>query len=206
MKKVIAVIDYGMGNLLSVSKALALMHKDVIVTDNRIKIMDASAIVLPGVGAFNDAMRNLARLKLVKPVQDAVASGKPYLGICLGLQLLFTKSRENGIWEGLNIIKGEVLCFPKKAGLKVPQIGWNSIKKAKKCALFTGVKDNSFVYFVHSYYGEPEDKSLISAYTVYGKKFASAVNRDNINAVQFHPEKSQKTGLTILGNFVKMIK
>jgi len=206
VKKYIAVVDYGMGNLLSAGKALLSVGGNAVVTGNRKLIEGASAVVLPGVGAFNDAMKNLDKLKLVKPLREAAAAGKPFLGICIGLQLLFTESEENGVWPGLNIIPGRVVRFPKKKGLKIPQIGWNNVHKKITCALFKGVKDDSFFYFVHSYYGVPDKKGDIAATTNYGINFASAVNRDNVFAVQFHPEKSQKAGLTILSNFVKMVK
>ncbi len=206
MKKYIAVVDFGMGNLLSASKALDSAGGNAIVTDSRKIIEGASAVVLPGVGAFSDAMKNLNNLRLVEPLRKAAASGKPFLGICIGLQLLYTKSEENGAWDGLDIIPGTVVRFPKRKGLKVPQIGWNNVYRTKPCALFKGVKDGSFFYFVHSYYGIPEKRIDIAATTEYGVKFASSVCRDNVLGVQFHPEKSQKAGLTILSNFVKMVK
>jgi len=205
MKKYIAVVDYGMGNLMSVSKALEQVYNNVVVTESANKIKNASAVVLPGVGAFCDAFCNLDKRKLIKPVIDSVASGKPYLGICLGLQLLFTESEENGKWPGMGIIEGKVKRFPKTLKLKVPQIGWNRINFKKNEELFSGVKNGAFVYFVHSYYGMPTNKDDIAAFTEYGIKFPSAISRGNIIATQFHPEKSQNTGLRILKNFVKRV-
>jgi len=206
VKKYIAVVDFGMVNLLSSSKALDSVGGNAVVTESRRLIEDASAVVLPGVGAFSDAMKNLKKLRLVDTLRAAAASGKPFLGICIGLQLLYSKSEENGSWEGLDIIPGRVVRFPEEKGLKVPQIGWNNVYKTKPCPLFNGVKDGSFFYFVHSYYGIPDKRGDIAATTEYGVKFASAIGRDNVSAVQFHPEKSQKAGLTILSNFVKMVK
>ena len=206
MNKYIAVVDFGMGNLHSAGKALVSAGGNVVVTGSRKIIESASAVVLPGVGAFNDGMKNLGKLKLVKTLQNSAASGKPFLGICIGLQLLYSESEENGLWNGLDIIPGRVVRFPEKKGLKIPQIGWNNVYKTKPCALFKGIKEGSFFYFVHSYYGIPANKNDIAARTYHGVKFASAVCRDNIFAVQFHPEKSQKAGLTIFSNFVKMVK
>jgi len=205
-KKYIAVVDYGMGNLMSVSKALASVYPDVRVTANKAVINSADAVVLPGVGAFEDAVKNLNKRGISRTIKSNIASGKPFLGICLGLQLLFTKSVENGNWEGFDVIKGTVKKFSNKIDLKVPQIGWNKIFIKEKSPLLKGVKDGSFVYFVHSYYGVPENKDLVCTETVYGVKFASSVCFDNVFASQFHPEKSQRVGLKILSNFVESIK
>lgn len=205
-KKYIAVVDYGMGNLMSVSKAFASVFPDVRVTDNKRVIDSADAVVLPGVGAFDDAIKNLDRRGLSKPIKANIACGKPFFGICLGLQLLFSKSEENGNFRGFDVIKGTVRKFPKKVKLKVPQIGWNKIFIKQETPVLQGVKDGSFVYFVHSYCGEPEDKSIICTETVYGTNFASSVCFDNVFASQFHPEKSQRVGLRILNNFTGLIK
>ncbi|MFH1074277.1 MAG: imidazole glycerol phosphate synthase subunit HisH [Candidatus Firestonebacteria bacterium] len=205
-KKYIAVVDYGMGNLMSVSKALAVVCPDVRVTASKSVINSADAVVLPGVGAFEDAVKRLNKNGLSKIIKTNISSGKPFFGICLGLHLLFTKSYENGCWEGFDVIKGSVKKFPKNVELKVPQIGWNKIFIKQKSPLLKRVKDGSFVYFVHSYYGVPEDKSIVCTETVYGVKFASSVCFDNVFASQFHPEKSQGTGLNILANFMELIK
>jgi glutamine amidotransferase len=202
----IVVVDYGMGNLMSVSKAFSIFNKDVCVTHSKLKILNADAIVLPGVGAFGDAIRNIEKLGLIKPIVSSINSGKPFFGICLGLQLLFSKSEEGGIWHGLDIIKGVVKKFPSKINLKIPHIGWNKINIKMKNLIFNNVPNNSFVYFVHSYYCEPQDKDVISSETYYGVKFTSSILKDNIFATQFHPEKSQKVGLTIIRNFINMIK
>ena len=203
--KYIAVVDYGMGNLMSVSKALAGLYDNVCVTNSKNKIDNASAVVLPGVGAFGDAIKNLNKLKLVNTVVNSINSGKPFLGICLGLQLLFTKSVEEGNWQGLNLVKGVVKKFPLSSGLKIPHMGWNRIIIRDKRGIFENVPDRSFVYFVHSYYGVPGEKGIAASETDYGIRFVSSIARDNIFACQFHPEKSQKIGLTILKNFVRTI-
>jgi len=205
-KKYIAVVDYGMGNLMSVSKALASVYPDVRVTASKSIINNADAIVLPGVGAFEDAVKHLNKQGISKVIKENITAGKPFLGICLGLQLLFTKSEENGCFEGFDVIKGTVKKFPAKINLKVPQIGWNKIFIKQKSPMMKGLKEGSFVYFVHSYFGVPEDKNLVCTETVYGVKFASSVCFDNVFASQFHPEKSQKVGLKILKNFVELTK
>ncbi|OGF46509.1 MAG: imidazole glycerol phosphate synthase, glutamine amidotransferase subunit [Candidatus Firestonebacteria bacterium RIFOXYA2_FULL_40_8] len=195
-----------MGNLMSVSKALASVYPDVRVTSSKSVINSADAVVLPGVGAFEDAVKHLNKKGISRIIKSNIDSGKPFLGICLGLQLLFTRSEENGTFEGFDVIKGTVKKFPAKIKLKVPQIGWNKIFIKQKSPMLKGIKDGSFVYFVHSYYGVPEDKSIISTETVYGVKFASSVCFDNVFASQFHPEKSQRVGLKILENFVELTK
>lgn len=200
----IAVIDYGMGNLGSVSKALEYLGGDVVVTQNSSDLKSADKIVLPGVGAFRDAMDSLDRLNLISPIKEAIAAKKVYLGICLGLELLFEKSEEGGGPEGLGILKGDVVRF-KGAGLKVPQIGWNQLKLTNDgCPLLQGIDSNAFFYFVHSYYVRPKDTSVIAARTEYGGEFASMVWKENIYAVQFHPEKSQQAGLKFLENFLRL--
>jgi len=210
----IAIIDYGMGNLKSVSKAFETIGKKVEVTNNPKVIKKAEAIILPGVGAFGRGMDNLKKLKLIPLIYEVVKEDKPILGICLGLQLLFTKSYEHGIHKGLDIIKGEVKRFK---GVKIPHMGWNQVKIRKpetsaegrsaygrrnqKPELFKDIPDNSYFYFVHSYYVVPDDKRIISATTGYGQEFASAIVKDKIFGVQFHPEKSGESGLKFLENF-----
>lgn len=197
----IAIIDYDMGNVRSVSKAFERVGSQAIVTRDPRAIMDASHIVLPGVGAFKDCMRNLEEYGLIEPIQRSVEKGKPFLGICLGLQLLFEESEEFGVHKGLGVIKGRVVRFNDTPGLKVPHMGWNEIKKAKKSALLEGIKDNEFFYFVHSYYAVPADRSVDLTTTSYGIEFTSSVEAGNVMACQFHPEKSQKAGLRVLKNF-----
>jgi len=200
----IAVIDYGMGNLKSVSKALEAVGAAVNVTSRPEEIETASAIVLPGVGAFSRAMKNLEKLGVLPAILKGIGEGKPYLGICLGLQLLFTESEEHGIHKGLDVIKGKVKRFGP--GLKIPHMGWNTVRikdKGLGIKLFNSIPEDAYFYFVHTYYGEPEDKSVIAATTEYGREFASAVNKDNVWGVQFHPEKSSNMGLKILENFCR---
>lgn len=220
----IAVIDYGMGNLGSVSKALEYLGGDVLVTQNGSDLEKAEKIVLPGVGAFRDAMDALSRLNLIAPLRKELKQSKKiYLGICLGLELLFDRSEEGGGYEGLGILKGDVIKF-RGAGLKVPQIGWNQAKITNDdCPVFKGIDSNTFFYFVHSYYVRPKDSDIIAAVTEYGREFipleisrkltgeaksltgfTSMVWKDNIYAVQFHPEKSQKVGLRFLENFMRL--
>ncbi len=200
----IAVIDYGMGNLGSVSKALKTLGAKVKVTDKGSDLKKAAKIVLPGVGAFKDAMDAITRLGLSEALKEAILAKKPYLGICLGLELLFEDSEEGGKNKGLDILKGAVVRF-KDPLLKVPHIGWNQVGEAKlTCPLFKGIDDGSFFYFVHSYYVIPKEKDVVAATTDYGGKFTSMVWRDNIYAVQFHPEKSQENGIRFLENFIKL--
>ncbi|HUI68040.1 MAG TPA: imidazole glycerol phosphate synthase subunit HisH [Nitrospirota bacterium] len=199
----IAIIDYGMGNLRSVQKGFERMGHEVVVTNDAKTIMDASKVVLPGVGAFPDCMRNLEEYGLIDAVHRTIRSGKPFLGICLGLQLLFTESEEFGLSKGLDIIKGRVIRFkgPEFADLKIPHMGWNSISIKRQVPALQDVPDNSHVYFVHSFHVVPEDKSVIATTTPYGIEFVSSIWKDNIFAVQFHPEKSQSLGLSILKRF-----
>ncbi len=202
----IAVIDYGMGNLRSVSKALEFVGADVKVTDKPGEIKDASGIVLPGVGAFKDAVRNLNERGLWNPVIDDVLKGKPFLGICLGLHLLFEKGFEFGETEGLGLIKGNVVKFQLPFKYKIPHMGWNQINIRKNIEFVADVRDGEFFYFVHSYYVQPKDEDVVLTTTDYGTEFVSSVAKDNIVATQFHPEKSQKAGLKLLENFVKMVE
>lgn len=195
----IAVIDYGMGNLKSVQKGFEKVGFDAVVSSEQEVIENASHLVLPGVGAFKDCMHNLEEKGLVEPVLKGIEKGKPFLGICLGLQLLFEKSEEFGAHKGLGLIKGKVARFPKSE-LKVPHMGWNSIKKKSDTPLLKQIDDNSYFYFVHSYYVIPED-NVTATSTEYGFEFTSSIIKDNIFACQFHPEKSQKDGLKILKAF-----
>lgn len=197
----IAIIDYGMGNLFSVEKAFVKLGADVAVTSDAKVIAKADKAVLPGVGAFGDCMKNLEAYGLVETIQGFAASGKPFLGICLGLQLLFEESEEAAGSKGLGIFKGKVkkIFAP---GLKVPHMGWNSLDFGAKSPLFSGFSENPYVYFVHSYQAVPEDSRLVTAYCEYGGKVTAAVGCGNVQAVQFHPEKSSGAGLSILRNFV----
>ena len=202
----IAVIDYKRGNLRSVQKALERMGGDAVITSDPALIKEADAVVLPGVGAFGDCLRNLEELGLVNPVLDAITSNKPFLGICLGLQLLFQESEEFGKTLGLGVIKGRVVKFENMNGLKIPHMGWNSIKKVSHSPLLNEVENGSYFYFVHSYYVVPEDKNLIATKTSYGPvEFTSMIQRNNLWATQFHPEKSQKVGLRVFKNFINMV-
>ncbi|MEW6009580.1 MAG: imidazole glycerol phosphate synthase subunit HisH [Candidatus Omnitrophota bacterium] len=199
----IVVVDYMMGNLRSVLKACLLTKKSVVISSDRKKIESAQKIVLPGVGAFSDAINELKRLKILDVLKNRINKGIPFLGVCLGMQLLFSQSEESPGSDGLDIIPGKVIRFSRK--LKVPQIGWNQIKiEDKDCPLFIGIKNNQFAYFCHSYYCLPEDKSIVAGITYYGKRYASVIWRDNIFGVQFHPEKSQAAGLKILENFLSL--
>jgi len=202
----IALIDYGMGNIKSVSKALETTETDVKITQSPEDIRNAKAIVLPGVGAFRDCMKNLSKLELISVIKEQILKGKPYLGICLGMQILFTESEEFGLCKGLDIFKGKVVRFQLSQGYKIPHMGWNTVKFHKKSRLLEEIKDNSYFYFVHSYYVSPEDSKVVAGVTDYGVEFTSMIIHENIFATQFHPEKSQKTGLTLLRNFIKIIQ
>ena len=198
----IAIVDYGMGNLRSVQKGFERVGFEAVVTGDPKMVRDAHAVVLPGVGAFGAAMERLKKSGLLEEIVRAIKTGKPYLGICLGLQLLFTESEEGGRYEGMDLIKGKVVRF--KGNLKVPHMGWNRIRIVKPNPLLEGIPDGAYFYFVHSYYVVPEDFSVVAATTEYGVEFASMVWRDNLFATQFHPEKSQKLGLRMLENFGKL--
>jgi glutamine amidotransferase len=205
----IAVVDYGLGNLRSVSKALEAIGAGVEVTNNPEKVARAKAIVLPGVGAFSRGMENLKKQGTLPSILRSIEAGKPFLGICLGLQLLFTESQEHGICNGLDVIKGRVSKFTNVA--KIPHMGWNQVRMNKPKAnygkpdLFSGIPNGSYFYFVHSYYVEPDDKSVVIGKTEYGLEFPSVVNRDNVWGVQFHPEKSSAVGLKFLENFYRYV-
>ncbi len=198
----IAIIDYGMGNLRSVEKGFQKVGVAANVVSDRRAVDNASALVLPGVGAFRDCMRNLDRMSLTEAVVRSIQQGKPFLGICLGLQALFTESEEFGVCKGLDILKGRVKRF--HTGLKVPHMGWNTVNIIKRPPVFDGIHDASFFYFVHSFYAVPRDYNVIATTTDYGVTFTSMVWKDNIYATQFHPEKSQETGLMVLKNFGKI--
>ena len=202
----IALLDYGAGNLRSVEKALRYVGGDVRLVQSPDGMKDASAVVLPGVGAFDDCVNAMQRQELLEASREFINTGRPFLGICVGYQAMFERSEEfDSRAAGLGLFKGSVVRFPDGQGLKIPQIGWNQIEIVKpECPIFQDVENGSYVYFVHSYYPQTEDDSIAACRTTYGVDFASAVWRDNIFATQFHPEKSQKVGLKILENFVKL--
>jgi len=205
----IAIIDYGMGNLRSVQKGFEKIGFDAVVTADPKVLKDAERVVLPGVGAFRDCMKNLEEAGFVEPILKVIEEGKPFLGICVGMQLLLTQSEEFGIYQGLNVIPGNVLRFADGMveggeNLKVPHMGWNQLSIKRPAPIFGGVADGSNVYFVHSYYAKPNDDSVVAATTHYGIDFCAAIWRDNIMATQFHPEKSQDKGLSMLRNFATM--
>ncbi|MDD2366616.1 MAG: imidazole glycerol phosphate synthase subunit HisH [Desulfuromonadaceae bacterium] len=205
----IAIIDYGMGNLRSVQKAFEKIGFEAVVTDNPKVVLEAEKIVLPGVGAFRDCMHNLEQGGFVETILKVIKEGRPFFGICVGMQLLFTDSTEFGLYNGLNIIPGHVLRFPDQMTvngekLKVPQMGWNQISIKNRPPVFKNIEDKSNVYFVHSYYVTPDDSSVVATTTDYGMEFCSSLWKDNIVATQFHPEKSQTVGLKILKNFAEL--
>lgn len=205
----IAVIDYGMGNLRSVQKGFEKLGYEAVITSDPAVVMDAEKIVLPGVGAFRDCISNLEQGGFVEPILKTISEGRPFLGICLGLQLLFSESEEFGLHKGLGIIPGRVIRFPENMtenGIKlpVPHMGWNQINLKQPAPLFENVTDGSNVYFVHSYYVKPEDPSVVAATCNYGIEFCAAICKDNLMATQFHPEKSQGIGLSMLKNFAEM--
>jgi imidazole glycerol-phosphate synthase subunit HisH len=204
----IALLDYGSGNLRSVHKSLLKVGADVRVAQTPREMGDASAMVLPGVGAFDDCINSLRKQELLDATKNFIQTGKPFLGICVGYQALFERSEEfNSCAAGLEIFQGSVVKFSEKSGLKIPQIGWNQIEIAKTdCPLFRGIEDGSYVYFVHSFFPQPKDESIVATRTSYGQNFASSVWRDNVFATQFHPEKSQSVGLQLLKNFVELAK
>jgi len=201
----IVIIDYGMGNLRNVQKGFEKIGFEARLTRNKNEIGRASAIVLPGVGAFKDCMQNLEKYGLVEILLRSIGKGKPYLGICLGLQVLFSESEEFGSYKGLDLIKGKVIRFVPNPEHKVPHMGWNTIEKEKEGPMLEGIESGDFFYFVHSYYVIPDKTEWISSFTIYGKPFVSSIWKENLFATQFHPEKSQQKGLRILENFVKSI-
>ena len=202
----IALLDYGSGNLRSVHKALLRVGAEVRIVQKPPEMTDASAAVLPGVGAFDDCIRALEKQELLEASRRFIQSGRPFLGICVGYQALFEKSEEfNSCAAGLGVFPGKVVRFAGRNGLKVPQIGWNEVQLMQPaCPLFNGVPDGSFFYFVHSFFPKPADSSIVCTTTTYGETFASSIWRDNVFATQFHPEKSQKFGLKLLENFVAL--
>lgn len=197
-----AIIDYDAGNIKSVEKALISLGEDVIITRDKNVILSADRVILPGVGAFGDAMAKIRAYGLEEIIKEVVERKIPFLGICLGLQLLFERSDESPGVEGLGLLKGEILRIPDAQGLKVPHIGWNSLRFPNQGKLFKGLEEDSYVYFVHSYYLKAADDSIVKATTEYGTLIHASVEKDNIFACQFHPEKSSEVGLTILKNFV----
>jgi glutamine amidotransferase len=205
---VIALLDYDSGNLRSVEKALLKVGADVRVVRQPEGMKDAAAVVLPGVGAFDDCMNAMRKQELLAGVQEFIKTGKPFLGICVGYQALFEKSEEfNSCAAGLGVFQGKVVRFREQPGLKIPQIGWNEIEMAQPdCPIFRGIPSGSYVYFVHSFFPEPVDPSIVATRTRYGEPFASAVWKGNVYATQFHPEKSQTIGLRLLKNFVELVK
>ncbi|HCU25764.1 MAG TPA: imidazole glycerol phosphate synthase subunit HisH [Deltaproteobacteria bacterium] len=200
----IAILDYDMGNLRSVSKAVEHVGGKCQVTRDPAVVAKADKLILPGVGAFKDCMENLRSYRLIEAIREFIDSGRPFLGICLGMQLLMDESEEGGTHSGLGIIPGKVLRFSSEAGIKVPHMGWNQLKVAAKSDLFSEM-EAEYVYFVHSYYVVPKHpRKVVAATTDYGLRFAAALEQENIFATQFHPEKSQKVGLALLGRFVKL--
>lgn len=200
----IAIIDYQMGNLRSVQKGFEKVGHEATVTCDPRQLAQADKVVLPGVGAFGDAMAELKRRHLVEPIREAVASGKPFLGICLGLQLLFDVGYEGGQHEGLGIVKGECMRFSLPPEFKVPHMGWNQLTIRRAAPVLAGLSDGVHCYFVHSYYVVPRDPEVIATETNYSAPFCSAIWRDNLFATQFHPEKSQRDGLRMLKNFAEL--
>ena len=201
----IAIIDYDAGNIKSVEKALQKLGQEVVVTSDADTILQADKVILPGVGAFGDAMANLRCTHLDDVIYQVVEKGTPFLGICLGLQLLFEKSDESEGVEGLGILKGAIRRIPEAEGLKIPHMGWNSLDFPRKGKLFQNLAPQSYVYFVHSYYLEAEDESIVVATTDYGVHIHASVEKGHVFACQFHPEKSSDVGLQILKNFVELV-
>ncbi len=204
----IALLDYGSGNLRSAQKALLKVGADVRIVQKPDEIGDAQAMVLPGVGAFDDCINALRKQEFLEAAREFIKTGKPFLGICVGYQALFEKSEEfNSCAAGLGIFNGSVVRFTEKPGLKIPQIGWNQLDIVQTdCPLYRSIASGSYVYFVHSFYPQPVDAGIVATRTDYGDTFASSVWRDNVFATQFHPEKSQKVGLQLLKNFVELAK
>jgi len=202
----IAIIDYGMGNLRSVQKGLERVGFEAIVTREVGQIHSARGIVLPGVGAFSACMENLQKLGLIEPIREILREGKPFLGICLGFQLLFSESEEFGRQKGLDIFPGKVVGFHAGENLKVPHMGWNRIDMRQESPFLDGITSGDYVYFVHSFYVVPEQSSLIATTTDYGQSFVSSIATDRLFACQFHPEKSQELGLRILANFGRFVE
>ena len=200
----LAIINYGAGNLRSVQKACEYVGEKAVITDNREEILNADRVILPGVGSFGSCIESIRKANLFDCIRQVTESGTPFLGICLGLQLLFEASDESPDAKGLGILKGRCVKIPQSDGVKIPHIGWNSITFPNPSPLFTGIEDGSFVYFVHSYYMQQNDKSVITAVCDYSASLQVALSRGNIHATQFHPEKSGDVGLKILKNFIDL--
>ncbi|GFO85606.1 imidazole glycerol phosphate synthase subunit HisH [Anaerostipes butyraticus] len=200
----IAIIDYDAGNIKSVEKALQYLGEEAVITRDREEILGSDKVILPGVGAFGDAMEKLHQYGLVDTIQEVVDRRIPFLGICLGLQLMFESSDEAPGVKGLGLLPGKILRIPKKGDMKIPHMGWNDIKIKEGAKLFAGLEDHPYVYFVHSYYLQADDPSIVAATTEYGVTVHASVEKDNIFACQFHPEKSSTVGLQILKNFIAL--
>jgi glutamine amidotransferase len=205
MTEALAIVDYGVGNLHSAQKAFEHLGQAAVVTSDPDRIARAPAVVLPGQGAFGTCMENLARAGLVEPVREAVRSGRPFLGICVGMQLLFEESEESPGVSGLGIFGGRVVRFPRESGLKVPHMGWNQLRIRRRVPALARVAEGDYVYFVHSYHPLPSDPAVVTTTTDYGMEFVSSVGRDNVYAGVFHPEKSQRVGLALLAGFTALL-
>ena len=202
----IAIIDYDAGNIKSVEKAFEALGEEIVITRDRETIINAHGVVLPGVGAFGDAMEKLKEYQLVDTIHEVVSKEIPCLGMCLGLQLMFESSEESPGVEGLGILKGKIVRIPEGEGIKVPHIGWNNLTYPNSGRLFKGIAENSFVYFVHSYYLQAQDPSIVKAVAEYGVEIHASVEQGNVFACQFHPEKSSTVGMQILQNFINVVK
>lgn len=200
----VAIIDYDAGNIKSVEKAIASLGKEACMTRDPDLLLKADQVILPGVGAFGDAMKKIRSYDLEEVIKEIVQKGTPFLGICLGLQLLFEKSEESPGVRGLAILEGEIVRIPNAPQLKIPHIGWNSLAFPNKGRLFEGIDEPSYVYFVHSYYLKAKNKEIVTATTEYGAHIEASVEKGNVFACQFHPEKSSEVGLAILNNFLKL--
>lgn len=201
----VAMIDYDAGNIKSVEKAMIALGEDVVVTRQRETILSADHVILPGVGAFGDAMEKLHKYQLIDVIKEVTDKGTPFLGICLGLQLLFESSEENEGVDGLGILPGRIVRLPEDRGLKIPHIGWNSLQYPNNGRLFDGIPEQSYVYFVHSYYLQAQDPKIVTATTEYAALIHASVEKDNVFACQFHPEKSSDVGMHILKNFLSIV-
>ena len=201
----VAMIDYDAGNIKSVEKAMIALGEDVVVTRQRETILSADHVILPGVGAFGDAMEKLHKYQLIDVIKEVTDKGIPFLGICLGLQLLFESSEENEGVEGLGILPGRIVKLPEDQGLKIPHIGWNSLQYPNSGRLFDGIPEQSYAYFVHSYYLQAQDSRIVTATTEYASLIHASVEKDNVFACQFHPEKSSDVGMQILKNFLSIV-